>query len=98
MVNENFELDPMLGKKGKDNVIEGQKLSMNLESTDVLAGFYEEEILNQEGKLSHLQKDEKVKEFFEEIIKEQEELDEEEEKEEEQYSQNTFEKKDQRST
>lgn len=67
-----------------DHVIEGQKFAINYENVDTLQGFYEQEILAEEGQLHYLAKDEKVKEFFEGLIQE-EEPEEEEQKEEKNF-------------
>lgn len=54
-----------------DHVIEGQKFALNYESVDTLQGFYEQEIVAEDGKLHYLAKDNKVKEFFENLIQEE---------------------------
>lgn len=63
------QLDRMEGKI--NHLIDGVKLVMNLDTVEVLKGFYEEEIENKEGNLHHLNKDPKVKAFFDELIEEE---------------------------
>lgn len=66
-----IQIDRMEDKINK--IAHGQGLLMNLESLDVLQSFYEEEVLSDEGELRHLKSDKKVKDFFENLIKEAEE-------------------------
>lgn len=79
-----------------DHIINGQKLSMNLEQVDILVSFYEEEVVNEKGSLHHLAKDEKLKAFIDELIQEDEEIEDEDsddDDEKEEYKNKPFDKK-----
>lgn len=56
-----------------DHAIEGIKLGMNLDAIEVLEDWYEAEVLNEKGKLHHLNKDEKLKDFINELVQEEKE-------------------------
>lgn len=64
-----------------DSLIEGQKFAINFQGIEILQEFYEDEIVNEEGKLHYLKDDKKLKDFFENLIIEEtnEEMNEEKE-------------------
>lgn len=73
-----------------DHMINGQKLHMNLDTVDTLEQFYESEIVDPEGELHYLVKDEKLKAFFENLVEEVPEDEVEEETEEKKFGNKPF--------
>lgn len=78
-------------EQNQNRIIEMQQYIINNEGIEVLTGFYEEEIQNPDGKLHYLHKDTKLKEFFEQLDKE-ETTKKKEEEQEEKYTNTPFKK------
>lgn len=87
--NAYLQLDRI--ERNTNEILRRQEAIVDMDGTEILQTFYEEEIANKEGALHYLAKDEKLKSYFEELeIEEDTDNEEQEEEQEGEYSSKPF--------